>query len=208
MSGVNSSVSAEKKFDIILCGVGGQGILSVAAVIAQAAMEAGLDVRQSEVHGMAQRGGAVQAHLRISNREIHGDLIGRGRADMILSMEPLEALRYLEYLKPGALVVSAAEPFVNIPDYPDEKKVLGALDKVGRSRIVETKRLAREAGHIRSANMVLIGAAASELPFRMEYLEASVKARFASKGEEVVAMNLRALELGSESGDDRPGEAE
>lgn len=199
MTGRGGDNSAEKKFDIILCGVGGQGILSVAAVIARAAMEAGLDVRQSEVHGMAQRGGAVQAHLRISDREIHGDLIGRGRADMILSMEPLETLRYLEFLKPGALVVSACEPFNNIPDYPELSQVLGALKKLGRSRVVETKKLASQAGHVRSANMVLIGAAASELPFGVVFIQKAVRQRFSSKGDEVVTMNLRALELGAET---------
>ena len=90
------------KYDIILAGVGGQGVLSVAAGIATGAMLQGLNVRQSEVHGMAQRGGAVMSHLRISDEEIPGDLVGRGNADMILSMEPLEAIRYLEYLNPEA----------------------------------------------------------------------------------------------------------
>lgn len=198
MSG-NRGIGARKQFDIILCGVGGQGILSVAAVIAQGAMAAGLQVRQSEVHGMAQRGGAVQAHLRINDGQIYGDLIGRGRADMILSMEPLEALRYLEFLKPGALVVSAAEPFINIADYPDQGEILEALKGLGRSRVVETKKLAGQAGHLRSANMVLIGAAVSALPFGGEFIRQAVRQRFSSKGDEVVAVNLRALDLGGEA---------
>ncbi|MBN2874477.1 MAG: indolepyruvate oxidoreductase subunit beta [Spirochaetales bacterium] len=184
------------KYDIILGGVGGQGILSVAAVIAQAAMASGLEVRQSEVHGMAQRGGAVQAHLRLADGPIHGDLIGLGRADMILSMEPLEALRYVDYLKPEGLVVSAEEPYNNIVDYPDEAMVLGAVAALPHGIIVQTKQLAREAGNPTAANMVLVGAASKYLPIELPRIRDAVKARLASKGEAVVEMNLKALELG------------
>jgi len=188
------------KYDIILCGVGGQGILSVAAVIAQAAMDAGLEVRQSEVHGMAQRGGAVQAHLRISDADIHSDLIGKGRADMILSMEPLETLRYLNYLTAGGMVVSAAEPFNNIPDYPDLAKVLEAVKALPRSVVVQTKSIADKAGNPNSANMALVGSASTYLPLKYATIQAALKTRLGSKGADVVEKNLMAMELGRTGG--------
>jgi indolepyruvate ferredoxin oxidoreductase beta subunit len=184
------------KFDLILCGVGGQGILSLAAVIAQAAMTADLDVRQSEVHGMAQRGGAVQAHLRISDRPIHGDLIGKGRADMILSMEPLETLRYLEYLTDSAPVITAMEPYRNIPDYPDEADLLAELKNIPRCVLVPAKELARKAGSPKSANIALVGAASSQLPMEYEQIIEAVRTRLSSKGADVVELNLKALDLG------------
>jgi indolepyruvate ferredoxin oxidoreductase beta subunit len=184
------------KYDIILSGVGGQGILSVAAVIATAAMNEGYQVRQSEVHGMAQRGGAVQAHLRIADGHIPSDLIGRGRADMILSMEPLECLRYLDYLKPDGRLVTAAEAFVNIPDYPDEDGIRAAVGKVGASQMVPTKDLAKEAGSVRAANMVLIGAASTYLPLKSEAIENAVRDLFLRKGQDTVDINLKALNLG------------
>lgn len=188
------------KYDVILCGVGGQGILSVAAVIARAAMDQGLQVRQSEVHGMAQRGGAVQAHLRLSDGDIHGDLIGLGRADMILSMEPLEALRYLSYLGPNGMVVSAAEPYNNIVDYPDMEAVLGSLRKQPRIVIVQTKNIAQEAGNPSSANMALVGAASAYLPLDMARIQNAVRAWLSAKGADMVDRNLKALELGRNAG--------
>lgn len=184
------------KYDLVLCGVGGQGILSVAAVIAQAAMDEGLSVRQSEVHGMAQRGGAVQAHLRIADREIHGDLIGHGRADMLLSMEPLETLRYLDFLNAEARVVTALEPYENIGDYPDIKKLRETLKTIPRILALPVKDMAKEAGHIRSANMVLVGAASAWLPVGREALRGAVEKRLGSKGKEMVELNQKAFDLG------------
>lgn len=183
-------------YDIILCGVGGQGILSVAAVIAQAAMDSGLRVRQSEVHGMAQRGGAVQAHLRISDAEIHSDLVPLGAADMILSMEPIEALRYLSYLAVGGIVVTAAEPYANIPDYPELGTVLDAVRALPRSLVVPTKDLAAKAGNPAFANMALVGAASAYLPLDRDKIRGAVGVRLGSKGEATVSGNLEALELG------------
>ncbi len=184
------------KYDIIVCGVGGQGILSVAAIIADAAMKTGLEVRQSEVHGMAQRGGPVQAQLRISDAAIHGDLIGHGRADLILSMDPLESLRYVEYLHERGMVISAAEPFRNIDTYPDESLVLEAIRALPRHRLIETKRLAEAAGIPGGANMVLVGAATDELPLPLERIQAALRSRLASKGQDIVEKNLAALQAG------------
>lgn len=192
------------KFDIILCGVGGQGILSVAAIIAQAAMDSGLHVRQSEVHGMAQRGGAVQAHLRISDGDIPGDLIGRGRASMILGMEPLESLRYLDFLGREGIIVCSGEPELNIPDYPDPAGLVARLEKAaeekgGRTVTIAAGELAREAGSARSANMVLVGAASFFLPVDFLTIKEAVRKRFRSRGRETVEANLKALETGREA---------
>ncbi|MBM3312322.1 MAG: hypothetical protein FJY80_12540, partial [Candidatus Aminicenantes bacterium] len=139
-------VSAPTRQDIILAGVGGQGILSVAAAIAGAALKLGLNVKQAEVHGMAQRGGAVQSHLRLSRERIWSDLIPRGGADLILAVEPLEALRYLEYLSPGGRVVASTKPVQNIPDYPPLDEILAEIRRLPGSLVVEAEDLAKRAG--------------------------------------------------------------
>ena len=181
--------------DIVLAGVGGQGVLSVAAILAEAARREGLTVKQAEVHGMAQRGGAVQATLRISSGEIASELVPRGAATMILGMEPVEALRYLDFLAPDGTLLTAAEPVRNVPDYPP----LGAVHEQIRGLgglIVEADRLAREAGSPRAANVVMVGAASTRLDLPREVLEACVRDGFASKGERIVEVNLRAFRAG------------
>ena len=182
------------KYDVILAGVGGQGVLSVAAIIATGAMKAGLQVRQSEVHGMAQRGGAVQAHLRLADREIASDLIPRGGAQMILAMEPLESLRYLGYLDPEGVLISSSDPLVNIPDYPELEGLLAAIRRLPRHRLVDAAALA--GGSAKAANMVLVGAASPFLPVGREVLESSIRELFAGKGESVVEANLKAFSAG------------
>jgi indolepyruvate ferredoxin oxidoreductase beta subunit len=184
------------KCDIVLAGVGGQGVLSVAAIIANAALEEGLHVKQSEVHGMAQRGGAVSAHLRIADHPIHSDLVGRGTADLILSVEPLEAFRYFDLLSPDGAVVSATEPFKNIDDYPDAAAVLACLRALPRCVLADAERLARDAGLARAANVVLVGAASRLLPLSPETIEAYLRTAFARKGAQVVEANLRAFRAG------------
>jgi indolepyruvate ferredoxin oxidoreductase beta subunit len=184
------------KYDVILSGVGGQGVLSVAAIIAMGAMKEGFQVKQSEVHGMAQRGGAVQAHLRISDRAIPSDLIGFGKADMILSMEPLESLRYLKYLKPEGVFITSKNPFENIPNYPAVEGLYTAIQKLPNHRLVDAAGLAKEAGSVRATNMVMVGAAAAHLPVSREVLVASIEELFTSKGEKVVDINKKAFGLG------------
>jgi indolepyruvate ferredoxin oxidoreductase beta subunit len=186
------------KYDVILAGVGGQGVLSVAACIARGALKAGLAVRQSEVHGMAQRGGAVQAHLRLSDRPIFSDLVPRGAADMILGMDPLESLRFLEYLSPGGVLVTATEPFDNIPDYPPAPELLEAIRGLPRHRLVDASVLAREAGSARAANMALVGAASDYLPLERARLEEAIAELFAGKGPAVVEANLKAFAAGAD----------
>ncbi len=184
------------KCDVILAGVGGQGVLSVAAIIAQAAVKEALEVRQSEVHGMAQRGGAVLAHLRIADKTIASDLVPRGGAELILSMEPLESLRYGAWLSPKGALVSAAEPLVNIPNYPDISGIINSIEAFPLYRIVEAAALAKEAGLARSVNMVMVGAASAFLPIKAETLEETIKTVFAAKGTDTVEANIRAFSLG------------
>jgi len=159
-------------------------------------MADGLKVRQSEVHGMAQRGGAVSAHLRISDAAIHGDLIPSGGADMILSMEPVESLRYLSFLKPQGVVVTAAEGFVNIPDYPDLGAILAAIARLPRSRVVAAAELAKKAGSARAVNMVIVGAASPFIPVDPARMEASIARLFGAKDASVVQANLKAFAAG------------
>lgn len=184
------------KYDLVLAGVGGQGILSIAFVLDRAALLQGLNFKQAEVHGMAQRGGAVQSHWRLSDAIIYSDLIPKGSCDLILSVEPLEALRYIDYLSPEGRVVTSSAPFVNIPDYPNIEEILAALKQVKNSLVVDAERVAREAGSGRAQNMVMLGAAAPFLPLEIHHLRKAIEELFSSRGEKLVAVNLKAFELG------------
>ncbi len=185
------------KLDIILSGVGGQGILSIATVIGQAALSQGLHIKQAEVHGMSQRGGDVHSNLRISSGTIASDLIPRGGADVILAMEPMEALRYRPYLKKGGWIVSNAVPLVNIPNYPDIEAVLAELRAQPNVVLIDAEAIARDAGVPRGVNMVLLGAAAPILGIGA--LEEGMRKVFAAKGEAVVEANVRAFEAGRQA---------
>jgi indolepyruvate ferredoxin oxidoreductase beta subunit len=187
------------KFDIILAGVGGQGVLSVSSVIASSAMQEGLHVKQSEVHGMSQRGGAVLANLRLSDRPIASDLIPMGTAAMVLSMEPMESLRYTDYMAPDASLITAADPVINIDDYPPIDEILAQVRRIPNAIVVDAERLARQAGSARATNMVIVGAASHLLPVKLETIEKFVRSRFAAKGEKVVETNIRALQAGREA---------
>ena len=184
------------KQDIILAGVGGQGILSIAYVIDNAALADGLFFKQAEVHGMAQRGGAVQSHMRLSDGTIWSDLIPKGQADLILSVEPLEALRYLDYLRPDGTVVTSSTPYRNIPDYPEIDRVLEAVRRAPRAIVVDSEKLAKEAGTGKAQDVVLLGAAASFLILKEESLLATIDALFRPRGPVVLEANLKAFALG------------
>ena len=185
------------KLDIKLCGVGGQGILSIATIIAEAATAAGLHLKQAEVHGMSQRGGDVQSDLRLSDEPIWSDLIARGGADIILSMEPMEALRYLPYLAADGVIVTSSKPFVNIPNYPDETAVFAELDSMPHTVRLDIEEMARDNGLPKSANVVLLGMAAPFIKLlQPQQLRDAVARVFAAKGEAVVAANLKAFDLG------------
>src|SRR5512136_260737 len=187
------------KFDIILAGVGGQGVLSVSAIIASSAMKEGLLVKQSEVHGMSQRGGAVLANLRLADGPIASDLIPLGCAAMILSMEPLESLRYLRYLSAEGALVTSSNPVVNIPDYPDLGGLLEKVRGLPFARLVDGEQLARAAGSTRATNMVMVGAASHRLPVRVDTLEQFIESIFAAKGAKVVDTNIKAFRAGREA---------
>jgi indolepyruvate ferredoxin oxidoreductase beta subunit len=187
------------KQDIILAGVGGQGILSVAFVIDNAALKEGLSFKQAEVHGMAQRGGAVQSHLRLSSGRIYSDLIPRGEADMLLSIEPLETLRYLDFLSPEGIVVTSSSPYINIPDYPDLDSVLAKIRNVEKRVVVDSEKLAKEAGSSLAQNIVMLGAASPFLMLKKENLIEFLHVLFQPRGEKIVEINLKAFELGSEA---------
>lgn len=182
--------------NIIISGVGGQGILTIASIIDLAAMNLGLNVKQAEVHGMSQRGGAVESHLRLSSDEIFSDLIPEGKADLILSIEPMESLRYLPFLSPGGVIITATEPYVNIANYPEEEKLLGTIAGSANHVFVNADLLAKEAGSVKSYNVVMLGAAAPYLDIATEELEKAIGMLFNRKGEEMVNLNIKAFRLG------------
>ncbi|HMM16854.1 MAG TPA: indolepyruvate oxidoreductase subunit beta [Petrimonas sp.] len=182
--------------NIIISGVGGQGILTMASIIDLAAMNLGLNVKQAEVHGMSQRGGAVESHLRISSGEIFSDLIPKGKADLILSIEPMESLRYLPFLSPDGVIVTATEPYVNIGNYPDERELLETIANSANHVFINAGLLAKEAGSAKSYNVVMLGAAAPYLEIATEELEKAIGMFFSRKGKEMVDLNIKAFRLG------------
>jgi indolepyruvate ferredoxin oxidoreductase, beta subunit len=185
------------KKDIILAGVGGQGILTIATVIGTAALIEGLQLKQAEVHGMSQRGGDVQSNLRISSNIIASDLIPEGKADLIISVEPMESLRYINMLdKQNGWLVTSMNPFVNIPNYPPIEDVLKAIWEVPRNVTIDAEKVAKEQGSIKAANIVALGAASPYLGMKYESLEEAIKNIFASKGEDIINLNLNALSAG------------
>ena len=185
------------KKDIILAGVGGQGILTIATIIGDAAAHAGINLKQAEVHGMSQRGGDVQSNLRLSTQSIYSDLVREGAADLIISMEPMEALRYLHYLNGDGWVVSSSRPFKNIPNYPDEQALMKELQSLPRVAVLDIEELAKQNNMPKSANIVLLGMAAPYIEILSPaQLRESIARVFSSKGEQVVKVNQQAFDLG------------
>ena len=184
--------------NIILAGVGGQGILSIATVLGTAALKENLFLKQSEVHGMSQRGGDVQSNLRISDKPISSDLIPYRKADLVISLEPMEALRYLPYLSKTGVVVTNTTPYVNIDNYPDVKQLMLQLEKVGNLVAYDMDEVARQIGSPRSSNMVLLGSASIFLKIEQEVLENSIREVFSSKGDKIIDLNIKAFAAGRE----------
>lgn len=184
------------KCDIVLAGVGGQGILSIATVLGLAAVENNLYLKQAETHGMSQRGGAVQSYLRLSDKPIYSDLIPSGEAQLILSVEPLESLRYLGFLSAEGYVITNTTPFVNIPDYPDPEEILKTIDNLPHVIAIDAEDVAKNAGNVKSSNMVMLGAASPFIELPLSSLEQGIREIFARKGEDVVAVNLSAFHAG------------
>ena len=189
------------KADIILSGVGGQGILSIAAVIGEAAVHQNLYMKQAEVHGMSQRGGDVQSNLRISDKPIYSDLISKGKANLILSLEPMEALRYLPYLASNGWIVTNSTPLINITNYPDAAELQKALAAVPNKVVFDVDKIAKEVGSTRVSNMVMLGAATPFLGIAYEEIEDGIKRIFERKGQDIVALNLKALAAGKKIAD-------
>lgn len=184
------------KNDIIISGVGGQGILSIAAAIGLAAVENNLFLKQSEVHGMSQRGGDVQSHMRISDRGISSDLIPTANADLIVSVEPMESLRYLPWLSDRGWLVTNSNPFINIPDYPPLEEIINEVGKVRNHIIIDADKIAKASGSSRSVNMVVLGAASPFIDMPFTSIENSVRRLFGKKGDQVIEINLKALRAG------------
>ena len=186
------------KCDIVLAGVGGQGILSIATVLGFAALESNLYLKQAETHGMSQRGGAVQSYLRLSDRPVYSDLIPFGKADLILSVEPMESLRYLPYLSSEGYVVTNITPYVNIVNYPDIGTVLDEIKRLPRYVAIDAEAIAKEIGNAKTSNMVMLGAATPFIDLALQSIENGIRAIFGRKGEEMVSLNLNALYAGRE----------
>lgn len=184
------------KCDIILAGVGGQGILSIATILGAAALKEGLYIKQAEVHGMSQRGGDVQSNLRISSLPISSDLIPLGGADLIVSLEPMEALRYLPYLKPEGHVITSTVAFVNIPDYPELERIIAELNKLPHVVAFDMDNVAKDVATLRSSNMVLLGAASPFIELPADLIEDAIATVFGPKGEKIVESNLKAFRAG------------
>jgi indolepyruvate ferredoxin oxidoreductase beta subunit len=184
------------KKDIILAGVGGQGILSIAAIIGFAGLKEGLHIKQAEVHGMSQRGGAVQSHFRVSSKPIFSDLIHKGKADLIISVEPMESLRYTHMLKKDGWIITNTSPFVNIPDYPEMDEILDEIQKIPNHVALDADKIAKDLKAPRSVNIVVLGASAPHLDIEIKKLEAAIFKVFGRKGEDIVNQNLEAFRAG------------
>lgn len=184
------------KCDIVLAGVGGQGILSIATVLGLAAVENNLYLKQAETHGMSQRGGAVQSYLRLSDSPIFSDLIPSGEAQLILSVEPLESLRYLPYLSADGYVITNTTPFINIPDYPEIEELLKTIGNLPKVVAIDAESVAKAAGNVKSSNMVMLGAASPFIDLPLNSLEQGIREIFSRKGPEMVEMNLKAFHAG------------
>jgi len=183
-------------FDIVFAGVGGQGVLSLATILAESAQADGLRSKQSEIHGMSQRGGAVSVCLRLSTHPIHSPRVSRGMADLVVSLEPLETFRYLGLLKREGRIVSSENPIRNIADYPALDSVLRTLRALPNAHVLDLEALARHAGNSRTTNVVMVGALSHLLPISPATLEAGIRRRFEAKGARVVTQNLTAFRLG------------
>lgn len=184
------------KTDIVLAGVGGQGILSIATIIGMAALEKDMYIKQAEVHGMSQRGGDVQSNLRISDAPVASDLIPLGGADLIVSLEPMEALRYLPFLKKDGWIITNTNPFINIESYPEQEAISSELKRHGKVVAFDMDEAAKQLGSPRSSNMILLGATTPFLPLGSSEIEDGIRKLFGAKGEKIVDVNIKAFEAG------------
>ncbi len=184
--------------NIILAGVGGQGILTIAGILDTASLNNGLFFKQSEVHGMSQRGGAVQSHVRISDGQIYSDIIPMGKADMILGVEPMETLRYLPFLKKEGWIITDDQAFINTSDYPEKEAIFEKIRSYPNHMIINATAIAKKIGTSKAANMVLLGAASQFIPLKERALKAAIKSLFEAKSDRMVQLNLDAFDAGKQ----------
>ncbi len=191
---------AARTLNVLLAGIGGQGVLTASQLLAEAGVRAGYDVKKSEVHGMAQRGGVVTSHVRIGRR-VYSPIISSGEADLLVAFEEAEALRWRSEVRPGGTLIvnclQVAPPVVNLGlfKYPDDPLAnLRAFD--GSFFLVEASAMAVQAGSPRLAGTIMMGAASAVVPLSVEHWEAAIRARF-SKAE-VADQNLKAFHQGRE----------
>jgi len=187
--------------DIVLGGVGGQGILTIAATIGTAAVNKGLYLKQSEVHGMSQRGGDVMSNLRLSSNEIFSDLIPEGKADLLIGVEPLEALRHVNMLSKDGWLITNEVPFKNIPNYPDLDQIIAELKTFPKHVILNADAIAKDLGSLKAANMVILGAAIPFIGLELNDFKGALKMIFGRKGDDIVNLNIKALEAGMREAD-------
>lgn len=191
------SQAEQKKFDLLITGVGGQGAILASDIIGKAAVTAGLSIRAAETHGMAQRGGSVVNHIRIG--QAYGSMIPKKGADIMLALEPMEAVRYLDFLKDGGIIIVNTQPVVPVTvasgqaKYPEVSDILDALSEKYIVKAFNADELAFEAGSRLAMNVVMVGAVSGYLPIPKETLLESIKALVPQKTIEV---NLRAFEAG------------
>ena len=187
------------KTDIILAGVGGQGILSIATTIGTAAVAHNLYLKQAEVHGMSQRGGDVQSHLRLSDKPIASDLIPQGKVDLIISVEPMESLRYIDMLDKNGWLITNKATMVNIDNYPEADAIYKEIEKVKNHIIIDADTIAKDLGNVKAANIVILGAAAKFIDMPYSSFENALRNIFARKGDAIIEMNLKALKAGADA---------
>jgi indolepyruvate ferredoxin oxidoreductase beta subunit len=181
---------------IVISGVGGQGALSLAQILLEALRRTGLQALQSEIHGMSQRGGSVHAHVSYADFPITSPIIDEGCADLLIALEPLEALRHVALLRmDGALVVSE-EPQTAMEGYPPLDDVYAALKAVPGAHLLDTEDLARRLHHRQAGGMALLGMASHFLPVSEAIWREVITERFAAKGPRVTEKNLEAFDEG------------
>lgn len=192
-----SEVTTEKKLDLLLTGVGGQGAILASDIIGKAAVISGLPIRAAETHGMAQRGGSVVNHIRLGTDL--GSMIPKKGADIMLALEPMEAVRYLDFLKDGGVIIVNTQPIIpvtvtsGLAKYPEVKEILDVLSEKYVVKAFNADELAYEAGSRLAMNVTMVGAVSGYLPISKEALIESVKALVPQK---TIEINIRAFEMG------------
>ena len=191
-----------KEYNIVITGVGGQGVLTAANILGWAALHAGYKVRLGEVHGMSQRFGSVISYVRFGE-DVYGSMVPEGKADVMLSFEPVEALRYVNYLKEGGMVVVNTKPIVPVQvsmgmaSYPSLEEIRKVFEEEFKAKWIgfNAEELAEQAGHVVTTNTVLIGALTQipEFPLNAEHVREVIKISVPPKA---VDMNMKAFDLG------------